>query len=156
MSSTWSNLRYRSGDRLSATIGFLIQKSIDNSIQFNEIAEEDKIQPVVPTQSIFVLRDNRFRVRLRTITLAQSALLPKDPDGKELRLWLWNEHAGAHMSDHSGFDNIVEIEGTDSPDLVDSNDDDGSSGSILVCRFNDDQHLRVLDNSNVQLKEMAW
>lgn len=154
--STWFNLRYRSGDKLSARINDLIQKSIDNSIQINEITDEDRLQPIVPTQSIFVLRDNRFKARLRNVQLSQSILIPKDPDGHDLRLWLWNEHVGSTMSDHSGFSNIVEIEGTDQPHLIDSTDDDGSSGSILVCRFSDDQHLRVYDNANIQLKEIAW
>lgn len=154
--STWFNLRYRSGDKLSARISDLIQKSIDNSIQVNEITEEDRIQPVIPMQSRFVMRDNHFKARLRTVNLSQSALLAIDPDGRDLRLWLWNEHAGSTMSDHSGQENIVEIEGTDEPNLVDTEDDDGSSGSILVCRLSDDQHLRVVDNANVRLKEIAW
>lgn len=156
MSSPWFNLRWRSGDKASARINDLVTKSIENTIQFNELTEEDRIVPVLPTQSKFVMRDNRFKARLRTVSLSQSALMSKDPDGRELRLWLWNEHGGANMTDHSGFGNIVELEGTEQPGLVDSTDDDGSSGSLLVCQFTDDQNLRVLDNENVRIKEIGW
>jgi len=153
--SSWLDVRYRSIDPLSARLSDLIQKQIDAETKDMEVTDEDTIEPIVPLESRMIMRDNLFRAKLRDVVTGQITFLPQDPDGKDMRLWLWNEHGGRYLTDHSFMNNICELLGTDQSKLINNTDDDGISGTRNVNRMINDQHIKVYDNSNVRIKEIS-
>jgi hypothetical protein len=82
-------------------------------------------------------------------------ILTKDPDGMELRLWVYNEHGGRFLKDISYMGNLAELVGTDQSKLLDNTDDDGVSFTRNVNWFVGDQHIRVHDNPNIRIKELV-
>lgn len=153
--SSWFDVRYRSGDPLSARIRDLIQKQIDAQNEFTDITDEQIIQPIIPLASKVVWRDCLFRAGTRDILTGQVAKLPKDPDGEYLRFWTYNEHGGRYLVDRSFMGNLAELEGTDQSKLIDNTDDDSVSFTRNVNWFVGDQHIRVYDNPNIRIKEIS-
>lgn len=153
--SSWLDIRYRSIDPLSARLSDLIQKQIDAETKDMEVTDEDTIEPIIPLESRMIMRDNLFRGKLRDVVTGQITFLPQDPDGKDMRLWLWNEHGGRYLTDHSFMNNICELVGTEQSKLINNTDDDGISGTRNVNRMINDQHIKVYDNENIRIKEIA-
>lgn len=133
----------------------MIQKQIDAQNEVTDVTDEQIIQPIIPLASKSVWRDHLFRARKKNIITGQIAILPKDPDGKEMRLWLYNQHGGRYLVDRSFMGNLAELEGSDQSKLMDNTDDDGVSFTRNVNWFVGDQHIRVHDNPNVRIKEYA-
>lgn len=150
--SSWFDIRYRSSDPLSARIKDLIQKQIDSQAEVTDVTDEQVIQPIIPLQSKVIWRDHLFRARIKDIVTGQIALLAKDPDGKDLKMWTYNDHGGRYLKDRSFMGNLIELMGTDQSKLMDNTDDDDISFTRNVNLFVLDQHIRVHDNPNVRIK----
>lgn len=153
--SNWFDVRYRSGDPLSARIRDLIQKQIDAQTEVTDVTDEQVIQPVIPLASKTVWRDHLFRARTKEVSTGQVMILAKDPDGNECRLLIYNQHGGRYLIDRSYMGNLAELVGSDQSKLIDSTDDDGVSFSRNVNWLIGDQHIRVHDNPNVRIKELV-
>lgn len=150
--SSWYDIRYRSGDPLSARIRDLIQKQIDAQNEFTDVTDEQIIQPIIPLASKTIWRDHLFRARKKDIVTGQTAILVRDPDGRDMRFWVYNEHGGRYLKDHSFMGNLAELMGTDQSKLIDNTDDDDISFTRNVNYMTGDQHIRVHDNPNVRIK----
>ena len=153
--SNWFDIRYRSGDALSARIRDLIQKQIDAQTEVTDVTDEQVIQPVIPLASKTVWRDHLFRARKKDVSTGQAMILAKDPDGNEMRLFIYNQHGGRYLIDRSYMGNLAELVGSDQSKLIDNTDDDGVSFSRNVNWLIGDQHIRVHDNPNVRIKELT-
>ena len=136
-------------------INDLIQKQILANAETQDVTVEEILNPIITLPSKVVLRDNLFKANLRSITEGQTAYFPIDPDLDTMRLWILNEHGGRYLTDHSFMQNTIQLNGTDQTKLVWANDDDGVSGSPIVNRLIDDQYVRVEDNPNIQIKNIA-
>jgi hypothetical protein len=136
-------------------INDLIQKQINANAEAQDVTVEEILNPIITLPSKVVMRDNLFKSNLRSITEGQIAYFPIDPDLQLMRLWILNEHGGRNLTDHSFMQNTIQLNGTDQTKLVWANDDDGISGSPIVNRLIDDQYIRVEDNANVQIKNIA-
>jgi hypothetical protein len=132
----------------------MIQKQIDAQNEVTDVTDEQIIQPIIPLASKSVWRDHLFRARKKDITTGQIAILPKDPDGQEMRLWLYNQNGGRFLFDSSFQGNLPELMGSDQSKLIDNTDDDDISFTRNVNWFAGDQHIRVHDNPNVRIKEI--
>lgn len=152
--SSWFDVRYRTGDPLSARLRDLIQKQIDSQNEVTDVTDEQVIQPIIPLASKTVWRDHLFRARKKDVASGQVMFIPKDPDGKDLRFWVYNQHGGRYLFDHSFMGNLGELKGSDQSKLIDNTDDDGVSFTRNVNWFAGDQHIRVFDNPNVQIKDI--
>lgn len=150
--SSWYDVRYRSSDPLSARIRDLIQKQIDAQNEVTDVTDEQIIQPVIPLASKVVWTDSLFRAHKKDISTGQNAILTKDPDGRFMRFWTYNDHGGTYLTDRSFMGNLIELMGDDQSKLMDSTDDDGVAFTRNVNWFIGDQHIRVHDNPNVQIK----
>lgn len=150
--SSWLDLRWRAGDPLSARIRDLIQKQIDAQTEVTDVTDEQIIQPIIPLASKSVWRDHLFRARTKQVQQGQIALFTKDPDGRFLRFWVYNQHGGRYLTDRSFFGNLGELMGSDQSKLIDNTDDDGVSFTRNVNWFVGDQHIRVHDNPNIRIK----
>lgn len=150
--SSWYDVRFRSGDPLSARLRDMIQKQIDAQNQVTDVTDEQIIQPIIPLQSKTVWRDHLFRARKRDIVTGQTAILSKDPDGKFMRMWVYNEHGGRFLIDRSFMGNSIELMGDDQSKLMDNTDDDGVSFTRNVNWYISNQHIRVHDNPNIQIE----
>lgn len=156
-SSFWSQVRWRLGgsDSVMNRISDLIQKQIDANSDAQDVTVEEILNPIVTIPSKVMMRDNLFKVALRNITIGQTNYLPIDPDLDLMRLWITNDHGGRHLTDRSFMSNVVQLNGTDQTKIVSSNDDEGIAGPPTVNRLIEDQYIRVLDNANVRIKEIA-
>lgn len=150
--SSWYDVRYRSSDPLSARIRDLIQKQIDAQNEVTDVTDEQIIQPIIPLASKVVWTDSLFRAGKRDISIGQNAILAQDPDGRFMRFWVYNDHGGTYLTDKSFMGNLAELMGTDQSKLIDSTDDDGIAFTRNVNWFISDQHIRVHDNPNIQIK----
>lgn len=156
-SSFWSQVRWRLGgsDSVLNRISDLMQKQIDANSDAQDVTVEEILNPIVTIPSKVMMRDNLFKVALRNITVGQVNYLPVDPDLDLMRLWITNDHGGRLLSDRSFMSNTIQLNGTDQSKLISANDDEGIAGSPIVNRLIDDQYIRVLDNANVRIKEIA-
>lgn len=152
--SSWYDVRYRTGDPLSSRIRDMIQKQIDSQNEVTDVTDEQIIQPIIPLFSKTVWRDHLFRARQKEVVAGQIVLLPKDPDGNFMRFWIYNQHGGRFLVDHSFMGNLAELMGSDQSKLIDNTDDDGVSFTRNVNWFSGDQHIRVHDNPNIRIKEV--
>lgn len=155
--SFWSRVRWRIGgnDPIANRLSDLIQKSIDANSDANEVTSEEITNAIVTIPDKTVMRDHLFRAKLRDITTGINSYLPIDPDLDKLRLWFNNEHGGRYLTDHSFFDNKIQLNGSDQSALLDNTDDDGVSGTGNVNRILFDQYLRVEDNPNVRINNIV-
>lgn len=69
-------------------------------------------------------------------------------------MWFYNEHGGRYLTDYSFQGNLGELMGSDQSKLLNNTDDDGISATKNVNWLAGDQHIRVHDNPNVQLKNI--
>ena len=104
---SWVDLRRRSHDPESAILKDLIKTKILDEAQGNTPDETENLVPVLITSSQ-LLKQRLFFAGLKGIGAAQETYIPREPDGKYLRLWLKNEHGGNYLTDHSKCDNIIE------------------------------------------------
>jgi hypothetical protein len=160
------DLRRRSHDPLSAILKDLIKTKILDEAQSNTPDDIENIVPVLITNSKIIKKDdNVFISGTTTHAQALDTFIPREPDGKFLRCWLKNEHWGNYLTDHSKCDNIVELHA----DLNEDNNsiepklrligtqDNGVTPDQLANETtgNNNQYIRVLDNPNVRIKEIA-
>ena len=67
-------------------------------------------------------------------------------------MWTYNDHGGRYLHDSSFMGNLIELMGDDQSKIIDNTDDDDVSFTRNVNWFIGDQHIRVHDNPNIQIK----
>jgi hypothetical protein len=160
-------LRRRSHDPLSAILKDLIKTKILDEAQSNQTDDIENIVPVLITNSKIVKKDDNIFIAGTSINSeALDRVLPREPDANFLRLWLKNEHGGNYLTDHSKCDNIVELHAKLNEETQNSvepklrkigTQDFGITPDELANETtgNDNQYIRVLDNPNIRIKEIA-
>jgi hypothetical protein len=161
---SWVDLRRRSHDPESAILKDLIKTKILDEAQDNTPEEIEHLVPVLITSSQ-ILKQKLFFAGLKSIAAAQETYIPREPDGKYLRLWIKNEHGGNYLTDHSKCDNIVEQHAELNEETGNSieptlrlvgSQDYGIIPNTIAQETTglDNQYIQVLDNPNIRLKEI--
>lgn len=171
---SWVDLRRRSQDPESALLSDLINQKIQSEAQENIVDNIENFIPISEVASKTIRNDALFYAATKPYTQAYDVFLPREPDYNYLRLWFKNDHGGNYLTDYSKCDNIIEIHSDplsvnpDDPDvtgnvpreppltLIGSQDFNITPNQIANYFTSQNNHyIRVLDNPNVRIKEIA-
>jgi hypothetical protein len=147
--SSWSEIRARSFDPLSASINSLILRVNQNNAISEEITDSETIFPLRVLTGKMEISDKRLTTGYAR-SKNQNFYLPFETDGKVVKLWSRFDCGGVDVPDYSHYKNKIEIRHAATapqPELIMAAEDDGVAGNKISSHleYQKKHYFRIID-----------